>query len=194
MLSPADPHPKPVHPLTFALRGLVRDFLSTLAFLAVFEITGRLAIAIAWGIAFGVGQIAYGLAKHKQIDRMQWLSLFLVGAFGGVSLLTGNFLLYRIKFSVIYAVIGITTLPPGWMNVYVPPAVREKAADITKTFGFVWSGLFFSTAALNFALATLAKPSIWAWFIGVFPIASKALLACAQYFATRRIIRQRAAI
>jgi len=40
-------------------------------------------------------------------------------------------------------------------------------------------------------VALLAAPVVWAWFVGVFPIASKAVLVVVQYVVTRHIVRRR---
>jgi hypothetical protein len=53
----------------------------------------------------------------------------------------------------------------------------------------------FLTGALNLVLVVHGDPKTWAWFIGVFPIASKLALFAVQYFVTRVIVtgRMRAA-
>jgi len=51
--------------------------------------------------------------------------------------------------------------------------------------------MMFTTAALNVAFVAHGDLKLWAWFIGVFPIASKLVLIAAQYLATRTIVRAR---
>jgi hypothetical protein len=62
-------------------------------------------------------------------------------------------------------------------------------------FGYVWAVMMFATGALNVALVFHGDPKVWAWFIGVFPIASKLSLFVVQYLVTRLIViaRMRAA-
>jgi len=55
-------------------------------------------------------------------------------------------------------------------------------------FSYVWAGMMFLTAAINLALVAHGDPKLWAWFIGVFPIASKLALFMVQYLATRLIV------
>jgi hypothetical protein len=52
--------------------------------------------------------------------------------------------------------------------------------------------MMFMTAALNLALVVNGDPKIWAWFLGVFPLASKLSLFAVQYLTTRFIAIRRA--
>ena len=51
--------------------------------------------------------------------------------------------------------------------------------------------MMFGTAALNVAFVAHGDPKLWAWYIGVFPIASKLAMTAGQYMATRLIVRAR---
>jgi intracellular septation protein len=62
---------------------LVAGLTSTLLFLALLLATGRLPLAIAGGMALGVAQIGWELARGRRVEVMQWLSLALVLASGG---------------------------------------------------------------------------------------------------------------
>jgi intracellular septation protein A len=97
----------------------------------------------------------------------------------------------KIKPTLIYLVIGFVMLRPGWMDRYLPPQAHAHGADITRRFGYIWAGLCFATAGANMAFALLASFTAWAWFIFVFPTASKIMLVLIQYAVTRRIIRRR---
>ena len=179
------------HPLLHAGRELLTDLLSTLAFLLVYSVTGRLAVAIGWSIAVAILQIARAAYRGRSVPPLQWLGLGLVLVFGGGSVLTSAFILYRLKFTLIYLATALVMLTPGWLNRYVPAAALAYAHDVTTVFGYIWSGLFFLTAALNLSFAVLFRPSVWAWFIAVFPLASKLVLVGLQYAVTRRVVRRR---
>ena len=49
----------------------------------------------------------------------------------------------------------------------------------------------FLTGALNIAFVAHGDPKVWAWWIGVFPIASKLVLGGFQYLITRAIVIHR---
>lgn len=180
-----------VHPLIRAAKWLAADLLSTLTFVALYAVTHSPLVAVGVAIAVGLGQIAYLAFRDIPIDAMQWLSLLLVVVFGGATLVTSNPLFIMLKPTIVYAAIGTVMLRRGWMNRYVPPLARAHGADVTTTFGYLWAALMFATGAVNLAVAMLASPTIWSWFVGIVPIASKIALLIVQYVVTRRIVRQR---
>lgn len=122
---------------------------------------------------------------------MQWLSLFLVVMSGGAVLLTGDPAFIMMKPTLIDTAVGVVMLRPGWMNRYIAEFARARGADITMIFGYVWAALMFATAAANPAIAWLAGPAAWVWFIGVVPLASKIALLLTQHVVTRAIVLRR---
>ncbi len=179
------------HPLMQAVKWLAADLLSTLAFVGLYAATHNVYVAIVVAIALGAGQIAWQKSRGTPIDLMQWLSLFLVVVFGGAAMVTRDPVFIMVKPSIIYTAIGIVMLRSGWMNRYFPPIARDNAADVITVFGFIWAALMFGTAGANLALAFSMGASTWAWFIAVFPIASKVGLVLIQYVVIRAIIRRR---
>jgi intracellular septation protein len=179
------------HPFIHAGKWLAADLLSTLTFVALYAATHDIYLATALGIALGVGQIAYLRFRGAPIDAMQWLSLFLVVVFGSATLLTRNPVFIMFKPTLIYAAIGAVMLRPGWMIRYLQPIAREHGADVTTWFGYAWAVLMFGTAGANLALTLYASPATWAWFLGIFPVASKCILVLVQYVVTRTFVRRR---
>jgi intracellular septation protein A len=123
---------------------------------------------------------------------MQWLTLGLVAVFGGAALATHNPVFVMVKPTLIYVAVGCVMLRRGWMTRYMTdPRAISHAADVTTRFGYAWAGLMFATGAANLALAVWASPAAWAWFVGVFPLASKIGLVGIQYAMTKSIVRRR---
>ena len=118
---------------------------------------------------------------------MQWMSLGLVVLLGGASLFAHDPRFIMLKPTFIYAVVGAVMLKPGWMTRYMTPLVLQWSRDVIVAFGYVWAVMMFATGALNVALVFHGDPKVWAWFIGVFPIASKLSLFVVQYLVTRLI-------
>lgn len=183
--------PSTTHPLLLAGKHVVSDLLSTFVFVGMFAVTHNVYASVGLAIAIGLGRIGWQSWRHIPIDGMQWLSLFLVVAFGGAALITHNPLFIMLKPTLVYCAIGIAMLRRGWMNRYVPPIAQTHGADVIILFGYVWAALMFATAAANLGMALQASHATWAWFIGVFPITSKAALILVQYTAMRAIIRHR---
>ena len=128
---------------------LLLDMASTFFFLVLYLLTHNITLSVALGMALGVSQIGWQYARKLPIDTMQWLSLFLVLGSGAATLLTHDPRFVMVKPSVIYLIVGIVMLRPGWMNRYLPPVAIEIVPDIAVIFGYVWAGLMFFSAALN---------------------------------------------
>jgi len=134
---------------------------STFFFLFLYLLTKNVTLSILLGMALGAAQIGWEFARKKPIDSMQWISLFVVLATGTTALLTDDPRFVMIKPSVIYAIVGIVMLKPGWMNRYLPPIAIELVPDIAVIFGYVWAGLMFFSAALNLIVALNFSVVTW---------------------------------
>jgi intracellular septation protein len=184
-----------VHPLIHAGRWLAADLLSTFVFVGLYALTHSVWIATGLAVGGGIAQIVYLKRLGRPIDLLQWLSLALVMLFGGASLVTQDPRFVMLKPTLAYCIVGAVMLRRGWLNRYLPPRVLEWSADVTILFGYLWAALMFGTAGLNLYLVTEASPAVWAWVLGVFPIASKFGLILVQYCVMRitTIGRMRAA-
>jgi intracellular septation protein len=184
---------RPMRNLLVAGKLLLLDLASTFFFLILYSLTKNIPLSVALGMALGVAQIGWEFVRKRPIDTMQWLSLFLVIGFGTATLITDNPRFVMVKPSLIYIVVGVVMLKPGWMNRYLPPAALELVPDIAAIFGFVWSGLMFFSAALNAIVALNYSVATWASFMTVYGIVSKFGLFTIQYATMRYIaIRRRA--
>ena len=172
---------------------LLLDMASTFFFLIVYLLTRNITLSVVLGMALGVAQIGWQLARHKPIDTMQWMSLFLVLGAGTVTLLTDDPRFVMIKPSVIYIIVGIVMLKPGWMNRYLPPIAIEVVPDIAVIFGYVWAGLMFFSAALNLIVALNFSVVTWSALMSIYGIVSKAALFLIGFVAMRTIGRRRRA-
>jgi len=166
---------------------LLLDMASTFFFLILFLLTRNVPLSVILGMALGVAQIGWQFTRKKPIDTMQWMSLFLVLGSGAATLITNDPRFVMVKPSLIYIVVGVVMLKPGWMNRYLPPIAIEVVPDIGFMFGFVWSGLMFFSAALNMVVALNFSVVTWASFMSIYGIVSKAALFMIA-FATMRYI------
>jgi len=173
---------------------LLLDMASTFFFLVVYLLTKSIPLSVALGIALGAAQIGWELARKNQVDTMQWMSLFLVVGAGAATLITQDPRFVMVKPSLIYIVVGVVMLKPGWMNRYLPPVAMEVVPDIAVIFGFIWAGLMFASAALNLIVALNFSVMTWSTFMSVYAIVSKAGLFLIQYATMRCIgVRRRRA-
>src|SRR5215467_14339725 len=170
-----------------AAKLLLLDMASTLFFLVLFLLTRNIPLSVALGVALGVAQIGWQFIRRKPIDTMEWMSLFLVVASSSATLITNNPRFVMVKPSLIYILVGVVMLKPGWMNRYLPPIAKAVVPDVAVIFGFVWAGLMFTSAALNLVVALNFSVVTWSAFMSVYGIASKASLFLIGY-ATMRYI------
>jgi intracellular septation protein len=178
-----------------AAKLLLLDMASTVFFLVVFLLSKNIPLAVALGVALGVAQIGWEFVRKRPIDTMQWMSLFLVVGAGTAALITNDPRFVMVKPSLIYLVIGVVMLKPGWMNRYLPPVAKELVPDLAFIFGFIWSGLMFFSAALNLIVALNFSFVTWASFMSVYGIVSKFGLFLIQYATMRYIgLRRRRAV
>ncbi|QPF83318.1 septation protein IspZ [Bradyrhizobium genosp. L] len=174
-----------------AARLLLLDLASTLVFLILFLTTHSTALSVGLGVAFGVAQIGIQLVRGKRIDVMEWLSLFLVVAAGGATLLTHDPRFVLIKPSVIYAVVGCVMLKPGWLNRYLPEIARTVVPDVAIKVGYAWAGLMFVSAAVNAFVALTCDVATWAVVMPIYGMVSKIVVFLGGFAAMRIIGRRR---
>ena len=174
--------------LFYAARPILTDMLSTILFAALFALTSNIYLATGAAMALGIGQVAFEKLRGKPVPGMQWASLGLVTVLGGATLFTGDPRFVMIKPTIVYLTIGAAMLQPGWMDRYMPPASKDYLSRrLIVAGGYVWSGLMFTTAALNLIIAFTMDHKAWLTFIGVFPLASKLSLFAVHYASFRFI-------
>ncbi len=168
-------------------RLLLLDMASTIVFFVLYLLTRNIPLAVGFGIALGFAQIGWEIARRKPIDTMQWVSLVLVVGSGTATLITADPRFVMIKPSVIYGLVGVVMLKPGWLNRYVPPITMALMPDLVFIFGFVWAGLMFFSAALNVVVALNVDVATWATVMPVYGIVSKLVVFLVMYVTLRGI-------
>jgi intracellular septation protein len=176
-----------------AARALLLDMASMVVFLVVVWLTDNLYWSAAIGMAFGVAQIVWQLARRQPIEALQWLSLVQVLAAGTATLLTDNATFMMLKPSVLSVLLGVVMLKRGWMNRYISPATAALVGDVAIRFGFVWAWLMFFTGALNIALALTLDTKTWSVVMSFWGLGSNIALFLAQYAVMDWIARRRTA-
>lgn len=176
-----------------AARALLLDMASMVVFLVVVWLTDNLYWSAAIGMAFGVAQIVWQLARRQPIEALQWLSLVQVLAAGTATLLTDNATFMMLKPSVLSVILGVVMLKRGWMKRYISPATAALVGDVAIRFGFIWAWLMFFTGALNIALALTLDTKTWSVVMSFWGLGSNIALFLAQYAVMDWIARRRTA-
>jgi len=177
--------------LLHAAKLLLLDLASTIVFLVAYLVSNNIPFSIALGMALGIAQISVQFARKKPIATMEWLSLFLVVTSGTAALVTRDPRFVMFKPSVIYMIVGVVMLKPGWINRYLPPLANAVVPDVAVIVGFLWAGLMFASAAVNVFVALNYSIVTWAWFMPVFGIVSKIVMLLISFGAMRMIGRRR---
>jgi intracellular septation protein A len=170
-----------------AAKLLLLDLSSTIFFLVLYLLTHNTILSVGLGMALGLAQIGTQFVRRKPIEAVEWLSLFLVIAAGTVTLLTDDPRFMLFKPSVIYAIVGVVMLKPGWMNRYLPAIARAVVPDVATVVGHVWAGLMFVSAAVNAFVALTCSVATWALVMPIFGLVSKATLFICGFAAMRVI-------
>ena len=175
-----------------ALYQLGEDFLSTIIFLIVYFVSGQLYLAIIVAIAVGIGQFLLLKLRGRNTDIMGWLSLVMVIALGGASLMTNDSRFIMAKPSVVHFAIGIVMLRRGWLARYMPEFVKQNVPEnVLVGSGYAWAALMFALGLINLYVANRYSIEVWAWFISVYAVGAKVVAFLIQYAVIRVLIRRK---
>ena len=104
-----------------AIAPIASDFASTALFYVMLACGLGVRGSMGVGLALGVAQFVYMLIRRRRTSAMQLASVALVVLVGVLTLVTNDARIIFWKVSIIYFVIGVSMLRPGWMRRHVPP-------------------------------------------------------------------------
>jgi intracellular septation protein len=172
-----------------ALKPILRDFLSTIVFVSIIWFANDIILATAVGVATGLVQMIWMLARRHPIGPLQWLSIVLVSVLGTTTIVTNNPFFIKLKPSIIALALGAVMLRRDWMAPYLPPIVTDNLDDRTIVrAGFAWVALMGVLAALNLVVAFTCSLILWAWYLAVVPPLSYVVLLGIQFLMFRKRI------
>ena len=182
--------------LIHSAKFLLFDLAGVLFFFLLYNLTHSMALAIIAGLVLALGQIGLELLRRKKVDTLQWVSLATVLASAAGALHTNNPLYVMLQPTVLYLLVGWAMLQRGWMIRYLPADAQDYVPDLAITFGYVWAGLMFLSAAINLGLALNLDMKAWGIAISAWGTGSKLTLFLIQFgvmkFIGRRRYRMRA--
>jgi intracellular septation protein A len=169
-----------------------KDFLSTIVFLIVYFVSGQLYLAIIVAVAVGIGQFLLLKLRGRTPDVMGWLSLVMVIALGGASLMTNDSRFIMAKPSVVHFAVGVVMLRRGWLARYMPEFVKQNVPErVLIGSGYAWAALMFALGLINLYVANRYSIEVWAWFISVFALGAKVVAFLIQYAVIWVLIRRK---
>jgi intracellular septation protein A len=170
---------------------LASDFFSTIVFLAVYLVTGNVALATGIAIAGSVAQVIYAHIKGQPLGFMTYASLALVIVLGSATLLTHDPRFVLAKPAIAHFAIGAIMLKRGWMLRYMPPIVTETIPEYVTFAGYGWAALMFALGAGTIAIAMTGDIKLWALYVSVVAIGAKIAAFAVQYVAFRILVTNR---
>jgi intracellular septation protein A len=167
------------------------DFLSAIVFLVLYLSTGNVVLATSVAIAGAVAQVIYSRVNGRPLSFMTYSSLALVIVLGTATLLTSDPRFVLAKPSIAHFAIGAIMLKRGWMLRYVPPLVAETIPEYVTVAGYSWAALMFALGAGTIAVAATGDLKLWAFYVSVVLIGTKAAAFAVQYVVFRMLITSR---
>lgn len=173
-----------------AVAKLAIDFLSTIAFLAVYAATGNVAAATFVAIATALAQFVHARVTKQPLSFMTAASLVLAVALGGATLLTNDPRFVLIKPSIAHFAIGTIMLRRGWMLRYLPPIVTTTIPHAVTVAGYAWAALMVVLGLGVIAAAMTGDIMLWGIYVGGIAIGAKISAFFAQYLILRILVRR----
>lgn len=146
-----------------------QSILATLSIQAPIESQAPILLATLVVILATIGQIGWTWWRHRQVDRMLWVSLVLVVGLGGMTLLFRDETFIKWKPTLLYWVMGLGLLiavlgfkknPLGGMlgdKLQLPAKVWQK-------MNLLWGGFFIALGLLNLYVAQHFSTDTWVNF------------------------------
>jgi len=173
---------------------LLADYFPLLLFFVAFKLWG-IYVATAVAIAASVAQITYFRWHRGKVEIVHWLSLAIIGVFGGATLLLHDETFIKWKPTVLYWLFG-AILGAGRL-VFRKNLLSALLKDLTlpdpvwARITWAWVAFFAAMGAANWYIAFHFPTDTWVNFkvwggIGLF-----LLFAVGQAFAVARYLPQR---
>lgn len=126
-------------------------------------------LATAVAIVATVAQIAYLLLRRRKVDAMLWMSLAIIGVFGGATIYFHNDYFIKWKPTVLYWCFTVGLI--GTYVVMKKNVIRTMLEQqitlpepVWTRLNFAWAGFFAFMGALNLVVAFNFPTAVWVNF------------------------------
>jgi intracellular septation protein len=144
------------------------DFFPVVLFFAAFKLKG-IFIATMVAIAASVVQIGWMLLSHRKVEPMMWLSLAIIGVFGGATLALHNENFIKLKPTMLYGLFSVALIV-GQL-IFKKNAMKGiMGKQITlpektwKTINLSWGLFFAALGCVNLYVAFNFSTDTWVNF------------------------------
>ena len=144
------------------------DFFPIIVFFVAFKVAG-IYVATAAAIAATLGQIGWLLARRKRVTAMQWLSLVIIGIFGGATLLLHDETFIKWKPTVLYwlgatAFLGALAFRTNFVKAVMSEGGLELPEVMWTRLAIAWGLFFILQGAINLWVAFHFPTETWVNF------------------------------
>lgn len=144
------------------------DLFPIILFFAAYKFYG-IYTATAVAIAATVAQIAWVWLRHRKVDTMLWVSLVLIGVFGGATLVLHDPLFIKWKPTVLYWLFAVVLLVSELafgknLIAAMMKAQLELPQPVWRKLNLSWSGFFGGMGGLNLYVAYNYSEPTWVNF------------------------------
>jgi intracellular septation protein len=144
------------------------DLFPIILFFAAYKSAGIFA-ATAVAIAATVGQIAWVWFRHRKVDTMLWVSLAIIGIFGGATLVFQNPTFIKWKPTVLYWFFAVALIFSALVlrkNLIrkMLEAQLKLPDPLWQRVNFAWAGFFALMGVLNLFVAYNFSEETWVNF------------------------------
>ncbi|MBI5015245.1 MAG: septation protein A [Deltaproteobacteria bacterium] len=144
------------------------DLLPVLLFFVVYKVGGIYA-ATAAAIAASGAQLGWALLRRRRADPMQWVTLAIIGVFGGATLVLRDPTFIKWKPTVLYwlfAVVLFTSATVFKRNLLEAMMKGQIGlpAGVWRTLNLAWATFFAALGAANLYVAFHYAESTWVNF------------------------------
>lgn len=148
---------------------LLFDLFPVILFFGTFKFTGDIFLATGIAIAATVAQIGWVWVRHRKVDSMLWISLAVIGIFGGATLLFQNETFIKWKPTVLYWLFALILLAGRivFKRNLIKAMLQEKLKmpDLAwNKLNLSWVGFFMLMGILNLYVAYSFSTDTWVNF------------------------------
>ncbi|WP_404993195.1 septation protein A [Cupriavidus pauculus] len=144
------------------------DLFPVILFFVAFKLFG-IYPATAVAIGATVLQIAWVRFRHGKVEPMQWVSLAIIGVFGGATIVLHNDTFIKWKPTVLYWLFAVTLIGSviGWRKNLIRAMMEKQVTLPDPMWGRLntaWAVFFAAMGALNLYVAYQFSTDTWVNF------------------------------
>ena len=143
------------------------DFFPVILFFVAYKFAG-IYTATAVAIGATVLQIGYMLVRGRKVTNMQWMSLVIIGLFGGATLVLQDETFIKWKPTVLYWLAGVVFLGALAFKTNLVKAVMGEGIELPEPIwtklAIAWGVFFIFKGSLNLWVAYNFSTDTWVNF------------------------------